>query len=397
MSGNEKEGLDASDSDFDPSDEDDEAVDAETETEAEQPADDAEEATEAEPTDDESEADEAAGPQLDEDVMPDEQSDADLLIPVEDYLGAGVHIGTQQKTQDMVRFIHRVRDDGLYVLDVSETDARIRTAADFLRITAGADPGRVVAPVRPLPGREVRRRVGARVRTGRFIPGTLTNPDYAGYIEPDVVVVTDPIGDAQAVKEAITVGIPVIAMCDSNNQTSNVDLVVPTNNKGRRALSVVYWLLANETLDRRGAEPSTPSTTSRPNLRRGTVRFLAVEVRVAMPVSPTTTYHKPRSWAGIWQRETRRQRRHRCRRNRSAEWIRPACAATRWWHRRLSRRRRARRRRPCRIAVRRRRAGDIAGLLRGRVRLSGRIRHLCPKHWACSARWDCSCSSSEQS
>ncbi len=73
MSGNEKEGLDASDSDFDPSDEDDEAVDAETETEAEQPADDAEEATEAEPTDDESEADEAAGPQLDEDVMPDEQ------------------------------------------------------------------------------------------------------------------------------------------------------------------------------------------------------------------------------------------------------------------------------------------------------------------------------------
>jgi len=68
-------------------------------------------------------------------------------------------------------------------------------------------------------------------------------------------VVTDPIGDAQAVKEAITVGIPVIAMCDSNNhQLSNVDPVIPTNNKGRRALSVVYWLLANETLDRRGAD-----------------------------------------------------------------------------------------------------------------------------------------------
>ncbi|MEF8973694.1 MAG: 30S ribosomal protein S2, partial [Haloarcula sp.] len=122
MSGNEKEGLDASDSDFDPSDEDDEAVDAETETEAEQPADDAAEATEAEPTDADTEADEAAdtdeaaGPQLDEDVMPDEQSEADLLIPVEDYLGAGVHIGTQQKTQDMERFIHRVRTDGLYVL-----------------------------------------------------------------------------------------------------------------------------------------------------------------------------------------------------------------------------------------------------------------------------------------
>jgi small subunit ribosomal protein S2 len=206
-----------------------------------------EESADAEPDD------ELEGPTFDEDVMPDEE--ADLLIPVEDYLSAGVHIGTQQKTNDMERFIHRVRDDGLYVLDVSQTDSRIRTAANFLAnynpdqmlVTSSRQYGR-------FPAEKFADAVGARARTGRFIPGTLTNPDYAGYIEPDVVVVTDPIGDAQAVKEAITVGIPVIAMCDSNNQTSNTDLVVPTNNKGRRALSVVYWLLANETLDRRGAD-----------------------------------------------------------------------------------------------------------------------------------------------
>ncbi|WP_380677573.1 30S ribosomal protein S2 [Salinigranum sp. GCM10025319] len=204
-------------------------------------------------TETETEVEEAAGPVFDEDVMPDEE--ADLLIPVEDYLSAGVHIGTQQKTKDMERFIHRVRDDGLYVLDVSQTDDRIRVAANFLAnyapeqilVTSSRQYGR-------FPAEKFADAVGARARTGRFIPGTLTNPDYAGYIEPDVVVVTDPIGDAQAVKEAITVGIPVIAMCDSNNQTSNVDLVVPTNNKGRRALSVVYWLLANETLDRRGTD-----------------------------------------------------------------------------------------------------------------------------------------------
>jgi small subunit ribosomal protein S2 len=258
MSGNEKEGLDAEESEFDPSEDEAELddADAESETDAEQPAD-ADEA-EAEPDDAEAEAaEEAAAPQLDEDVMPDEQSEADLLIPVEDYLGAGVHIGTQQKTQDMERFIHRVRTDGLYVLDVSMTDQRIRTAADFL---ANYEPQQIlVASSRQygrFPAEKFADAVGARARTGRFIPGTLTNPDYDGYIEPDVVVVTDPIGDAQAVKEAITVGIPVIAMCDSNNTTSNVDLVVPTNNKGRKALSVVYWLLANETLDRRGAEPS---------------------------------------------------------------------------------------------------------------------------------------------
>jgi len=222
------------------------------------------EADDAEPSGDEdvgeqddAGTDEESPAQLDENVMPEERSEADLLIPVDDYLSAGVHIGTQQKTSDMDRFIHRVRTDGLYVLDVSMTDQRIRTAADFL---ANYEPEQIlVASSRQygrFPAEKFADAVGARARTGRFIPGTLTNPDYDGYIEPDVVVVTDPIGDAQAVKEAITVGIPVIAMCDSNNTTGNVDLVVPTNNKGRKALSVVYWLLANETLDRRGAEPA---------------------------------------------------------------------------------------------------------------------------------------------
>ncbi|PSP93138.1 30S ribosomal protein S2 [Halobacteriales archaeon QS_4_62_28] len=247
MSGNENEGLDASESDVDP----EAAVDTgDGEVEApdtEAPVADAE----ADEANADAETDE--GPALDEDVMPDDE--ADLLIPVEEYLGAGVHIGTQQKTTDMERFIHRVRTDGLYVLDISMTDSRIRTAADFL---ANYEPEQIlVASSRQygrFPAEKFADAVGARARTGRFIPGTLTNPDYDGYIEPDVVVVTDPIGDAQAVKEAITVGIPVIAMCDSNNTTSNVDLVVPTNNKGRKALSVVYWLLANETLDRRGSD-----------------------------------------------------------------------------------------------------------------------------------------------
>jgi small subunit ribosomal protein S2 len=244
-----QEGLDAADEEID-------EEPAEGPGPAADPDEDVEPAAEQSAEADEAEAEtEDAGPALDDDVMSDEE--ADLLIPVEDYLGAGVHIGTQQKTKDMERFIHRVRTDGLYVLDVSKTDGRIRTAANFL---ANYDPEQILVTSSRqygrFPAEKFAEAVGARARTGRFIPGTLTNPKYDGYIEPDVVVVTDPIGDAQAVKEAITVGIPVIAMCDSNNQVSNVDLVVPTNNKGRKALSVVYWLLANEVLDRRGAEPS---------------------------------------------------------------------------------------------------------------------------------------------
>lgn len=197
-------------------------------------------------------------PEIEDEVSTDDapvSDEADLLIPVDDYLSAGVHIGTQQKTGHMERFIYRVREDGLYVLDVEQTDERIRTAAKFLH---NYDPSNILVTSSRKYGQhpaEVFAEVtGARVSAGRFIPGTLTNPEYDGYIEPEVVIVTDPIGDAQAVKEAVTVGIPVIGMCDTNNTTDNVDLVIPTNNKGRKALAVVYWLLARELLNLRGVE-----------------------------------------------------------------------------------------------------------------------------------------------
>ncbi len=113
-------------------------------------------------------------------------------------------------------------------------------------------------------------------------------------------------------------------MCDSNNTTSNVDLVVPTNNKGRKALSVVYWLLANETLDRRGAEPTYGSTTSSPtsNVAEPFVFSLSqCEWRCQYRQRKTST--SPGVGLANGRGRHVRQRRHRCRRNRSAEWIVP--------------------------------------------------------------------------
>ncbi len=176
-----------------------------------------------------------------------ESTEYESLIPIDEYLAAGVHIGTQQKTEDMKRFIYRVRADGLYVLDVKATDERIKIAAKFL---SKFDPTRIlVVSARQygqFPATMFAKVIGAKSLVGRFIPGTLTNPEYRDFSEPDVVVVTDPIGDAQAVKEAVGVGVPVIAMCDTNNMTMHIDIVIPTNNKGRRALALIYWLLAKE-------------------------------------------------------------------------------------------------------------------------------------------------------
>ena len=178
-----------------------------------------------------------------------------LLITADSYLAAGIHIGTQYKTADMMRYIYRVRNDGLYILNIKETDERIRLTGKFL---ANYDPeGIIVVSARQYghkPATVFAEKIGAHAITGRYIPGTLTNPTHDNFMEPDIVVVTDPMGDAHVIKEAVDIGIPVIAMCDTNNMVNNVELIIPTNNKGRKALATIYWLLARETLRGYGKE-----------------------------------------------------------------------------------------------------------------------------------------------
>mgnify|MGYP006307757633 FL=1 len=102
------------------------------------------------------------------------------------------------------------------------------------------------------PIRKLGELTGIQILDGRFRPGTLTNPNAKGYREPEMLIVTDPLADQQALTEAKNIGIPVIGLCDTNNETRYLDLVIPTNNKGRRALALVYWILAREILKQRG-------------------------------------------------------------------------------------------------------------------------------------------------
>jgi small subunit ribosomal protein S2 len=188
----------------------------------------------------------------------------ELLLPRDTLLSAGIHIGTRMKTKDMEPFIYRVRPDGLFVLDVKKTDDRIRIAAKFL---ARFEHAKVAVAATRLYAHEPVKKfcelTGAMPLIGRFIPGQLSNPLYPNRIDPEVIVVCDPRADAQAVKEASNVGIPIVALCSTDNEFAGVDLVIPTNNKGRRALAVVFWLLSRQVLRERGelAADKDPTAT----------------------------------------------------------------------------------------------------------------------------------------
>nr|AIF24123.1 ribosomal protein S2 (RP-S2, rpsB) [uncultured marine group II/III euryarchaeote SAT1000_24_G08] len=182
-----------------------------------------------------------------------ETESKELLIDEDTFLTCGVHIGTKQKSRDMEPYVHKVREDGLRILNVNLTSEKIVEAANFLKEQEPKDV--LVVSARQYgwkPAKKFAGTCGFRCIAGRFTPGRLTNPEMRTFIEPKIIILTDPAADAQAFREAINIKIPVIAMCDSNNLTNNVDLIIPGNNKGRRSLALIYWLLSREILRIRG-------------------------------------------------------------------------------------------------------------------------------------------------
>lgn len=188
---------------------------------------------------------------MDEEVR--EEEERSLLIDFQKYMRYGIYIGTNRRTKDMEPFIYS-HGGAIYRIDINQTDKRIRLAARILARFQTPKKvavfGRRMYAQKPL--MEFCKRTGFLSFPGRFVPGTLTNPNLPGYIEPEVVMVSDPRKEYQVIKETRRTGIPVIALADTNNTLNNVDFTIPANNKGRKSLALVYWLLTNQVLRERG-------------------------------------------------------------------------------------------------------------------------------------------------
>lgn len=176
-----------------------------------------------------------------------------LLVASDEYLKSGIHIGTKFRTSYMEKFIYKTRPDGLSVLNLQRIDERIKMAARMLSDYAPADI--LIASRRETGWKPVKmmgKLTGVKVFAGRYPPGIMTNPDLEDFIEVKVVLVTDPYPDKNVVDDAMNIGIPVIALCDTNNESNGLDLVVPCNNKGKRSLGLLFWILTREYMKAKG-------------------------------------------------------------------------------------------------------------------------------------------------
>ena len=170
-----------------------------------------------------------------------------LLLDSNEYLKSGIHIGTKFKTKYMANFIYKTRPDGLSVLNLKKIDERLRLAINLL---GHYEPEQILIVCRRENGwkalRKLHELTGMNVITGRYPPGILTNPNLQTFTEPKVIFVCDPWPDKNVVEDALKMGIPLIALCDTNNQSNKIDLVVLCNNKGKKSVGLVFYVVARE-------------------------------------------------------------------------------------------------------------------------------------------------------
>ena len=178
----------------------------------------------------------------------------ELLVNQNEYLEEGIHIATKVRAPGMSRFIYKIREDGLYLLDVKTIDSRIKIAAKTL---ARYDPDKVIVTASRIyaiyAAKKFAELIGAKFLEGRVNPGIFTNPGRNDFMEPELLFISDSRNEKQAIKEASKINIPIVALSDTDNSTKYIDLLVPVNNRGRRSLAFVYYLLARELLKERGS------------------------------------------------------------------------------------------------------------------------------------------------
>jgi len=171
----------------------------------------------------------------------------DLLVTPEEYLKSGIHIGTRYKSKGMRKYIFKLRKDGLKVFSIETIDDKIRLLAKFI---ANFDADGVAVVGRRIFAKTAVEQfckiIGAKPYVGRFIPGKFTNPRIKGFFEPQLIFIVESSLDKQAVHEAVNLGVPVVSLSSANNSLTNIDYTVPCNNKGKKSIALIFWLLARE-------------------------------------------------------------------------------------------------------------------------------------------------------
>ncbi|CAL6112340.1 Ribosomal_protein SA [Hexamita inflata] len=168
---------------------------------------------------------------------------------------ANAHIGHRGMEKSMQYYVFGRQKDGVYIFNIEKTFAKLQLAARLIA-TIKNPQDIVVIGAREESARAINkycRHTGSFGIVGRYMPGTFTNRQAPTFREPQLIIVNDPSVDHQALLESAYANIPVVAFCNSDSKLTYVDIAIPCNNKGKRSVGLMYWMLCREVLRMKGA------------------------------------------------------------------------------------------------------------------------------------------------
>ncbi len=189
-----------------------------------------------------------------------ERKDQTILTSLEDYIKTASYLGTKVITPTMRKYVYRRRLDGLAILNTLLVDKKLKDAIDFI-VQFKPDEWTLVCK-REAGWRAAKmfsELTGVRLFTKKYPAGVITNTVLPNFFETKMMMVCDPWLDKNALRDAVKVKIPVVAICDTNNHTTNVDVVIIANNKSNKSLGLIFWLLSREYMKAHGIDKPLPS------------------------------------------------------------------------------------------------------------------------------------------
>ena len=194
-----------------------------------------------------------------EKVTGEKSEPTDTLVPIEDYLKASMHLGTRVVTPHMKKYIYKRRADGLAVFNTAMLDSTMKEAGKFL---ANYSPEDIIIVCKREAGWHATKlfseTLGIRAFMKKYPAGILTNTNLKDFFECKLVLICDPWLDKNALTDANRVGVPVLAVCDSNNYLFGINNVIAGNNKSAKSLGMVLYLLTKLYIENRKMDVQLP-------------------------------------------------------------------------------------------------------------------------------------------